>query len=292
MAVVNVDEVIGGTSLSGKYGETFTFTRKWRIRVDNPTTSKVVISRATGVFFGASHPDFANHKAMEFELSDEDGVGMFWMMTVKYYIPPKENTPDPATGMAKDDWKATGSTTSVPAFKDKDGTILTNSAKDPLEGLEYEKSDFGLTLTKCVADLSWVAVAVSRSNAVNSDAWNGSAVRTWKAEFRGANKKESTVSGASDSTQVYWETTWEFRYREETWDLAPWDIGFNQLVQSDGTPSMSGTKRSSILGADKKPVKQPVALAGGVALPAGTPPNALALRVYKEQTFSVFGVPG
>jgi hypothetical protein len=292
MAVVAVNEVIAGTGVSGKYGETFVFTRKWRIRVDDPKTSQVIISRAAGITFGSGHPDFGDHKAMEFDLADEDGVGMFWMLTVKYYIPPKDNTPDSETGLPKPDWRATGSTTTIPAFKDNEGYAICNSANDPLEGLEIEASDFGLTLTKCYADLSWVAIATSRSNAVNSDTWNGSAARTWKAEFRGAVKKEMTVSASSGSaTLPYWETSWEFRYREDTWDLKPWDVGFNQLVTSDGTPSAAGTKKAAILGGDKRPVKSPVALFLGVAMSAGSKPDVKTFKVYKEQAFSVFGVP-
>lgn len=293
MAVVAINEVIGGTGLSGKYGESFVFSRKWRIRVDDPRTSKVIISRAAGVKFNDAHPDFANHKAMEFDLSDEDGVGMFWILVVKYYIPPKDNTPDETTGLPKDDWRATGSTNTVPAFKDKDGVSICNSAGDPLEGLEIEASDFGLSLTRFYADLSWVAIAESRSNAVNSDTWNASSPRTWKAEFRGAVKKELTVSALSGAdTKPYWETSWEFRYRPDTWDLKPWDVGFNQLVTSTGSPSSSGTQRAAILGADKKPVKQPVALGSGIALAAGTKPSAITVKAYKEATFSVFGTPG
>jgi hypothetical protein len=292
MAVVKVDEVIGGTGLSGKYGESFTFTRKWRIRVDDPKTSKVVISRAPGVVFGAGHPDFADHKAMEFDLSDEDGVGMFWIITVKYYIPPKENTPDDTTGMPKDDWKATGSTTTVPCYKDKDDNPIVNSAGDPLEGLELEASDAALTLTKCYSDTAWSSIASSQSNTVNSSTWNGYPARTWKVEFRGATKKEMTVSATSGSaTKPYWETSWEFRYRADKWDLAPWDVGFNQLVNSSGTPTSGGTQRAAVLGADKKPVRQPVALSNGVAKTAGQKPDVLNFRAYRETNFSVFGTP-
>jgi hypothetical protein len=292
MAVVAINEVIGGTGLSGKYGESFVFSRKWRIRVDDPRTSQVIISRAPLVKFNDPHPDFANHKAMEFDLSDEDGVGMFWLLVVKYYIPPKDNTPDETTGLPKDDWRATGSTNTVPAFKDKDGVSICNSAGDPLEGLEIEASDFGLTLTRFYADTSWKDIAKTHSNSVNSAYWNTSPERTWKAEFRGAVLKELTVSAYSGaSTKTYWETSWEFRYRAEKWDLSPWDVGFNQLVTSTGSPSSSGTQRASILGADKKPVKQPVALGSGIALAAGTKPSALSFRVYKEAPFSVFGTP-
>jgi hypothetical protein len=292
MAVVAVNEVIGGTGVSGKYGETFVFTRKWRIRVDDPKTSKVIISQAAKVKFNDPHPDFSNHTAMEFDCTDEDGVGMFWLLVVKYYIPPKNNTPDPTTGLPKDDWRAIGSTNKIPAFEDKSGVSICNSAGDPLEGLEIEASDFGISLTRFYSNLSWVNIAQTTSNAVNSDTWNNSAVRTWKAEFRGAVKRELTVSSYTGATtQPYWETSWEFRYRPDTWDLKPWDVGFNQLVDNTGNPSINGTDRAAILGADKKPVKQPVALGLGLALPAGTKPSFITVKAYKETAFSIFGTP-
>jgi hypothetical protein len=81
-------------------------------------------------------------------------------------------------------------------------------------------------------------------------------------------------------------------YRAETWDLSPWNTGFNQRVDSSGNPSAAGTNRAAILGADKKPVKSPVALtAGGVAKPAGEKPDAITFRVYREVSFSTFGDP-
>jgi len=109
--------------------------------------------------------------------------------------------------------------------------------------------------------------------------------------FKSASKKEAT-SSSDDTTKPYWETTWEFCYRAETWDFKPWDVGFNELVTSDGTPSASGTKRAAVLGADKKPVKAPVALTSGVAKAAGSAPDALTFKLYKETDFSVFGTPG
>lgn len=291
MAVVSCLEVARGTGVSGKYGETFTFTRKWLIRVDAPATSRVTIANAANVRFGDGYPEFTNHKAMEFDLTEESGDGMVWMLVVRYYIPPVEKTPDPTTGMPKDCWSGAGSTTSIPVFKDKDDNKIVNSAGDPLEGAERESSEFTLTLTKCYADLSWSPIAKSHSNTVNASTWNGSSPRTWKAAFRSANKKEATVSGSDNQTKPYWEVTWEFHYREETWDYRPWDVGFNQLVDSTGAPNGSGSSRAAVLGADKKPVKAPVALSSGVAKAAGSEPDALTFHLYQESDFSVFGAP-
>ena len=280
-----------GTGVSGKYGESFTFTRKWIIRVDSPLTSRVAISRAPGIVFGAGYPDFPSHKAMEFDLTEESGDGMLWGLTVKYYVPPLENRPNPSTGMPSDCWAGSGNTVNIPAFKDKDGNLIVNSAGDPLEGAERESSEFTLTLTKAFDDMAWSALAVSRSNSVNNATWNGSAARTWKVAFRSVNKKEMTVSGTDDQTKAYWEAVWEFHYRAETWDYKPWDVGFNQLVDSSGNATAGGNKRAAILGADKKPVKSPVALSSGIAKAAGSAPDLLQFRLYPETDFSVFGTP-
>jgi hypothetical protein len=289
MAIAACLETARGTGVSGKYGESFTFTRKWIVRVDSPSTPRTLIARAPGIVFGAGHPDFGNHKAMEFDCTEESGDGMVWSVTVKYYIPPVSNTPD-TTGMPKDAWSASGSTITIPVFEDKDGEKIANSAGDPIENAERESSDFSLTLTKCYADLAWSNIARDQSNTVNNGSWNSSPARTWKVAFRSANKKEAT-SSSSNTTKPFWEVVWEFQYRQETWDYKPWDVGFNQLVDSSGNPQTGGTKRAAVLGADKKPVKQPVALANGVAKTPGQKPDVLTFKLYRETSFSVFGTP-
>jgi hypothetical protein len=290
MAVVATVEIARGTGVSGKFGESYVFTRKWIIRVDSPSTPMDSILRAPGVTFGDAHPELASHKLMEFDLAEESGDGMVWSVTVKYYIPPAELTPDAATGLPKDCWSASAATTTIPVFKDKDGALIVNSAKDPIEGAERESSDFSIVLTRTYDDLSWSSQAAQYSNTVNATTWNASAPRTVKCAFRSANKKALTGGEGTDASP-YWEVVWEFQYRAETWDFKPWDVGFNQLVSSNGTPTAGGTARAAVLGADKKPVKSPVALSNGVAKAAGSAPDALTFRLYPETNFSVFGNP-
>jgi hypothetical protein len=290
MAIAACLETARGTGVSGKYGESFTFTRKWIVRVDSPSTPRTLIARAPGIVFGAGHPDFDNHKAMEFDCTEESGDGMVWAVTVKYYIPPVSNTPDDATGMPKDAWSASGSTITIPVFEDKDEDVIFNSAGDPLEGIERESTEFTLTLVKCYPDLAWSAIAESQSNTVNDASWNQSDPRTWKVAFRSASKKEAT-SSSSNTTKPYWETTWEFVYRKETWDFKPWDVGFNQRSDAEGNPTANGPYRIQILGKDKKPIKSPAALSNGLALPPGVPADVLEFKLYRETSFSVFGTP-
>lgn len=294
MAIVATREIAKGTGVSGKFGESFTFTRKWLVRVDDPATSRVDIAQAAGVAFGDGHPDSPFHVAMEFDCTEASGDGMIWDLTVKYYIPPATSQPDPATGIPKDTWQAANATQTIPVYKDKDGLSITNSAGDPLEGIEREANSFTLTLTKFYdggGNYEWSTTAREQSNTVNSTAWNGGAARTWKVEFRSAVKKPLT-DGAAVEPRYYWETVWEFKYREDTWDLKPWDIGFNQLVDSSGLPEPYGSLRAAVLGADKKPVKNPVALnSDGTAKTPGQKPDALTFSVYPETNFFVFGTP-
>lgn len=295
MGVVACVEIAKGTGVSGRFGESFVFTRKWLIRVDDPATSRVEIAQAAGVTFGAGHPDSGSHLAMEFDCTEASGDGMIWELVVRYYFPQGTNEPDPQTGIPKDTWQASNSTSSIPVYKDKDGETIANSAGDPLEGAEKESNNFTLTLTKFYDgenNYSWSSTAVSQSNTVNESSWNGGGARTWKVEFRSATKKPMT-DGSSADPRYYWETTWEFKYREETWDLTPLDIGFNQLVDSEGNPQSNGSQRAAVLGADKKPVKSPVALyADGTAKPAGEKPGTKTFQVYKTTDFSAFGTPG
>lgn len=304
MAVVSggVVEILRGTGVSGKFGETFHFTRKFKVRCDTLTTSKADIVNAVGVSYGDAHPDFSPCLAMEFDCADGDESGLWWDVTWKYYVPPPDEKPDPETNLPVDSWSATGGTTTGPCWKDKDGVVITNSAGDPLEDLEQEHAEFGWTLTKNYTSTSWQTTAMDYSNAVNSTDWVAVGdTRCWKCSFKGATEKSVTLPNGTEIP--YWEVHWEFFYRAPTveedfsttpgWDLTPWDIGFAQKVDDDGTPTQSGTKRAAIQGQDKKPVKSPVALDGnGMAKPAGEKPDALQFRVYKEQPFAaVFGTP-
>ncbi len=98
------------------------------------------------------------------------------------------------------------------------------------------------------------------------------------------------IENKDGETNVYWEITWEFAYRADKWTLKPWDIGFAQLVNEDGEPTQAGSLRAQIKGQDGKPVRQPVALAGGVAKPAGERPDICnapnGFDVYHEKDFT------
>ena len=311
MAVMGYREIAKGSGVSGKFGESNTYTRAFLVRVDHPATSKVQIASAPGVVYGAAHPHQGNCKAMEFDCSLSDDVGLWWTVTVRYYIPPPEATPD-ENGLPKDSWAASGGTSTGPAYEEIDGDTIVNSAGDPLEGIERENDDISWTLTKAYEDMSWNTDRLAKSNTLNTGSWNGGAAGKWKVSFRGAQKKEitqktTTGGGASqedgtyspatatESKLSYWEVHWEFRYRREGWNAKPWDVGFNEKCDDSGNATTSGTKRKAIVGKDGKAVKQPVALASGVAKAAGQKPDIAnggnGFEIYEKTSFSSFGEP-
>lgn len=293
MAVVYCGEIANGTGCSGKFGESLKITRKWTIRVDDPSTSRLAIVNANGVQWGDGHPDNASLKAMEFDLSPADDVGMRWVNTVSYYVPQAEKKPD-ENGAPASYWGATGGSKVVPCFVDVNGNTINNSAGDPLEGLEKEEAEASWSLTKFYFDDDWADDAMECTNRTNDAVWSGGAIDTWKCQFKGAKRRDYTAADGTAASCV--ETHWEFRYNADGWVLKPWDVGFMERCDSNGQPSATGTNRKAILGKDGKPVKQPVALMNGTARTPGDPPVVInggnGARVYQRADFDAkFGTP-
>lgn len=291
MAWIEYQRILEGSSLSGRFGESMQATMKWRIRVDSPATSQaeilVGVSTTSGVTWGSAHPDFSALKALEFELAPESREGMVWILTVKYGIPKR---PPQANGIPADVWERVGGTTTVPLFKDKDGVMITNAAGDPLEGLEREREEVAWQLTKCYATDSAFGSAVANAGKVNSASWSNYAAKTVKCYLKSAKKQSiSKLDGADDGAKLeYIEAVWEFRYEPDTWMAKPWDVGFMELVSGE---------RKAIMGADGKPVKQPVALnSNGTKKAAGDKPtvinNNAGVDIYQTADFAAaFGTP-
>lgn len=312
MAVVGWREIAKGRSVSGKYGESNNYTRAFLVRVDNPATSQVEIAAAPGIVYGTPHPNQEACVAMEFEASVSDDVGLWWTVTVKYYIPPPEKKPAD-DGTPEDVWVAGCSTSTGPVYEDAMGLgTITNSAGDPIEGLEKENDDVTWSLTTSYTTMQWAADALEHSNTVNDYDWAGGDPYTWKVNFKGAQKKrvtKTTTTGGGDAQDdgayspatvteeevEYWEVRWDFRYRADGWKARPWDVGFNTLCDEEGNPATDGTQKRAILGADGKPVRHPAALADGVAKAVGEKPDIInggeGVEIYKSTSFELFGEP-
>lgn len=262
------------------------------VRTDTPNPILVEVRDAPGIKIGDTFQDagadFVICKSIDVTAADDSG--MLYEVSCRFDpLRPEEGSGGGENGGQTGAppipiWSASGSTSVIPVYKDVDDVMITNSAGDPLEGLEKEKSEFTLVLTKPYRmHNEWIAIARGYTDTVNAAAWNGGQAETWLCRFRSASVERT-------DGLVYWSTQWEFAYRAENWRLKPWDIGFHQL---DGEGGGDYAKKS-IVGADGKSVKQPVALAGGTPLPAGEPPVVIrdgdGAKVYEQTDFgSAFG---
>ena len=283
------------TGIACKYGESMRVQEKWRIRVDSPQTNRTDIvagvTATIGITWGSAHSEFPALKALEFDLAPATDDAMLWMLTVSFYVPPPGKEVQQQNGIPADVWERNGGATTVPAFTDEDGDTITNSAKDPLEGLEKEREETSWSLTKYYEDQQSLDADIeAAAGAVNDAAWAGGDAKCWKCYFKGAKKQSiSKLDGQDDGGLLeFIESRWEFRLDPGTWKAMPWDVGFMELV---------GSERKAILGNDGKPVKQPVALSSnGTKKSPGQAPsvinNGAGVDLYPTADFgNIFGTP-
>ena len=294
MAILWSEEIPRERSASGKFKDGTSYKRAFFVRTDSTTESLVDISNFPGIGFQAEHPDDPSALMKSFDIKPADDSGLLYVVSYDYEKANPDEKPDdpenpepPKPGSMEFKppvWGGSSSVVTEPVYKDKDGAVMTNSAGDPLEGLQAERAEEKLTLTQYYpTHAGWQQLAREYTNAINNAAWNGGGPKTWKCQ--GCSKKLN-IENKDGETNVYWEITWEFAYRADEWTLKPWDIGFAQLVDQDGEPTQAGSLRAQIKGQDGKPVRQPVALEGGVAKAAGQAPDALTFFVYQEKDFT------
>ncbi len=298
MAILWSEEIPRERSASGKFKDGTSYKRAFFVRTDSTTESLVDISNFPGIGFQDEHPDDPSAIMKSFDIKPADDSGLLYVVSYDYEKANPDEKPDdpenpeePKPGSMEFKppvWGGSSSVVTEPVYKDKGGAVMTNSAGDPLEGLQAERAEEKLTLTQYYpSHAGWQQLAREYTNAINDAAWNGGGPKTWKCQ--GCSKKLN-IENKDGETNVYWEITWEFAYRADEWTLKPWDIGFAQLVNEDGEPTQAGSLRAQIKGQDGKPVRQPVALAGGVAKPAGERPDICnapnGFDVYHEKDFT------
>ena len=305
MAVVSCVEIPRERSQSGKFGETYKYTRGWMVRVDDINTPLPSITNAHGVSFLDEHPDDASCKAMEFQTKPEGNSLLHYTVSVTYYAPPQAadgdggKPPELLPGIPSV-WTATSSVGSYPVKADVDGKTIKNSAGTPFDKMEADRACFKLSLKRPFGDYSWQPLAMMYTNAVNSDTWMGQPARCWKCQGFSAAPETSNEAGI---TRSYWMVSIEFEYRAPEkdpkgtthpgWDLTVIDRGYRCRVDKNGIPDPSqSNKIDTIRDAKGQPVKEPVGLDGsGNATTPPANPATLVFQIYRALPFtSVFGV--
>lgn len=146
---------------------------------------------------------------------------------------------------------------------------ITNSAGDPVDGLEEETAIAVLKYTNSFAPDPNLAGFYEWLNTVNQSQFLGAAPRTLRMT--------GFTADYDDAAQV-WNVSVELTYNPKQWRLGYYDAGFNQIISG---------KRQVIQDQSGNPVSSPVPLDNtGEAKPVGQDPDLLYVYPYEQKNFS------
>lgn len=202
------------------------------------------------------------------DASYDDKSDRVVVLSVRYSAKPPEE-PEPPEGTDAETWQritVTSQQITKPAIGwpsrgampaengDDEGLGATNSAGDPVDGLEEECSLVKLTYTNTQVVSPNFEELLRYTNRCNNGQFLGGADYTvrmvgWNAEY--------------DQKNRVWAVSVEFLYNPDGWQIKFYDAGFNEL---------DGSQRKAILDAVGNPVSQPVPLNGNGAAQAITNP--------------------
>ena len=182
---------------------------------------------------------------------------------------------------APDDWNV---------LKDGEwkGKPVVNSAGDGFED-SFEREAHQLVITVVRNEVSYnPVIADAYSNTVNDadiviDGITYPARTLKLSPICGTKNTEKLSSGP---TVTFYEVTYQFKARADTWRDKPLDVGFNEYI-ADADPQKPGKLRL-IVGSDSVPVKRPWPLDGkGRKKPKATDvPKVLEFQPYKELSWA------
>lgn len=257
----------------------------------------------TGVAYGTSHPDYPEAYCLDISYDenteDEDRAGLpitVYSATLKatYSKPEADFEPNPLS--RPDSWTFQSQGAPIAAMFYFDGETqkpLTNSAKDPIKGLQVDEAMQKIVI-KGNRPTFPSAIAAAITNCVNQDAFLGFAAHHVKCQGITGELKYEVVN---DVQVRYWEVTVELLARQTGWNLLIPDIGYNFI---DGGKK----KRCKVWAPNPDPetnelIKEiqvacvdPVALNGSGGQSEAGAPSILNRRVYREIPFQpFFGTP-
>lgn len=285
MAITKVTE-LATVSAARRFGEPPSFQRKWVVEVDNPTTTQTAIANATGVVFLQSHPEASYARAMNVAVSNYNSSRWHYEVTWDYELPKQANAQ--GNPLARPDiWRWTTGGLQVPALYYYDGTTvktLTNSAGDYFEGATTDISTLQASISGNRVMFDY-ALATAVTNAVNSDAFLGSAVHTWKCSGIAGTPAVEVVN---EVEVRYWQIEVTLEYRPDGWPLQLPNVGYNYLDEGIKTRAYVISPAPEN---EKVPASNPQPLTTSGALKTGTP-DILTRRVHPAIPFSTyFGTP-
>jgi hypothetical protein len=276
MAVVDSREMYRGRGRQTQYGDVPVYTRIFLVRVDDSNTAFEDIAAEPGAAWLDPHPENENALLVDSNVQ-QDGDSPFHYKVTFTYKSAEDLLDDPMQRPAQ--YTFSGGLASAPAFwyfpnanDNSTKKIIINTAGDPIGGLDRDEGEFSVSIVKNFSTFDY-AKAQAYVGAINSDSFSGGAPKTWKCMGINGSRKIEEVGGTK---YVYWECSTTLAYRNYTWDLQTWDVGFNEIV--------GGARKKIMAGAE--PVSEPAALSNGRAKTPGVAPDLLTFRIYPMVPFT------
>jgi hypothetical protein len=283
MAVLSFREVMPRT-FQQRFGESPTAERKYVATLDQPTPTPQIIS-SIGIFFGASHPEFAYLRMLDASIDEPDRQHA--EITYRYELPQQQDL-DPNPLARPDVWSFSTGGAVVPALTYYDGNQvkpLVNTANEFFENLTTLEAEVRATIAFNRSAFP-AALASSVTNAINSDQFLWGAVHTWQCAGISASQQVEVVN---DQEIRYWAGTTELIYRQSGWNLLVPNVGWNYLENGDLKRAWVRDPETN----ERVPSGSPRALTAQGGLKAdGVLPDILNRRVFREASFNqFFGTP-
>ena len=285
MAVTDVSEVKNRES-GGLAPGNITYTRFFRVTCAVTDTIPTILTASFGGVTipvrGEVHPDDGN--AYCTHVGECEAVGdtrTLWEVPVKYstydlgeHADDNPRQANPLNDPARHSWGVRFQ--EVVVAKDIDGNPIDNSANTPLDPpLMEDEAILTLRLRRNEATYS-PAEALSYANSTNSSGCtiSGLVLSTRQARCRGIPADDATRNGID-----YFQVTYEFEFKLDTWQREVLDIGMYWLDGGDPRP---------FLDANKAPMQTPQLLDGAGG--EGSVPVFLPFNTKKEKNFGALGL--
>ena len=200
---------------------------------------------------------------------------MQWLLTCEYEVY-LEVPEDPLLARPKIQYGSNRFQTTI--LFDQDGNPIVNSAFDFFE--ESPEKDDSRNLMTIVRNEAKYDPSLTRGcrNTINNAPWFGEPKFTWKC-------LDVTGQMVLDSFgNNYWEVTYEYENKPETWVLKLLDVGYNSIDLTDG-------KRVQIRDKENHPLTAPRPLnSDGTAKNEDDLPDELEFHTYPEIDFTIFNL--
>ena len=314
MAITEHVELVQGRSVSGRFRESFEYTRNFLVRTDDPGESLLNIANAPGVRFGDPHPDDATVYALEFNAQPLGENPLQYTLAVKYGNPPASETAAATTGGGggtpgtggvtapnfaappPDIWSGSSSVAARPIMWIEQANAtwepIVNSAGVPIPNMTADFAQAELVLQRSYTSMATLFTDISTyTNKVNGAEWIAADRFCWKCQGCRWSRETQNSGGIA---LMFYRATWTFAFDSDGWLLMPLDIGYQELDVNSGW----GNELRPITNSNGEPVTEPVPLKadgtanmGGTPAIAGFPGQGDGFLPYLQADFTHFGVP-